>query len=59
MGKSYEYFINIEGERALAGDYLGVHDFQDGLCRVATLKAVAYIDRLGQTVWEGAFVDRP
>lgn len=59
VGERFQHFINQQGERAFAGEYLGAHDFRDGLCRVSTLETTAYIDRWGQTVWEGPYVDRP
>jgi hypothetical protein len=59
IGESFEHFINTEGARAFAGDYLGAHDFRNGLCRVSTLETTAYIGHEGQTVWEGPYVDRP
>ena len=59
VGRRFQTFINTQGERAFAGEYLGAHDFQDGLCRVSTLETTEYIDHQGQTVWEGAYVDRP
>jgi len=59
MGQRFSHFINIRGERAFAGEYLGAHDFKDGLCRVSTLETIAYIDHQGHTVWQGPYVNRP
>jgi hypothetical protein len=59
MGQSFQQFIDTWGKGAFAGEYLGAHDFQDGLCRVATLQLTAYIDRQGRIIWEGPYVDRP
>jgi hypothetical protein len=51
-------FIDRNGDRAFPGEFLSVESFYHGLCLVSTMKTIAYIDRLGRTVWEGPYVSR-
>jgi len=50
-------FINREGEFVIPPRFLAAGTFRGGLCLVETEKEIAYIDRCGNSIWRGGWVE--
>jgi WG containing repeat len=55
-GQSHLHFIDSSGAPAFKGEFLSAESFTDGLCLVSTFDTIGYLNRAGETVWEGAYV---
>ena len=50
-------FINLDGRMAIRPKFYGAESFHDGLSLVTAKDTIGYIDRLGEFVWQGPFVE--
>jgi hypothetical protein len=50
-------FINREGQMVIQPAFRNAHSFQGGLSLVATENKIGYINKLGEFVWQGPFVE--
>ncbi len=50
-------FINRDGEMVIPPAFRSAQNFQDGLSLVTTEDSIGYINRLGEFVWQGPFVE--
>lgn len=50
-------FIDHEGRMAIPPKFYRADSFRNGLCLVTVKDSICYIDRSGQFVWQGPFVD--
>ena len=50
-------FIDTEGIMILKPQFYSVNDFRQGLCLVETENSIGYINRLGEFVWQGPYVE--
>jgi hypothetical protein len=50
-------FINCEGEMVISPNFHKADCFRAGLCLVATEDLIGYINKRGEFIWQGPFVD--
>jgi hypothetical protein len=50
-------FIDVEGQIVIRPTFSSAESFQDGLCLVTTEKSIGYINKSGDFVWQGPFVE--
>lgn len=50
-------FIDLDGRMVIPPKFRSADGFENGLSLVSTDDSIAYIDRSGQFVWQGPFVD--
>jgi hypothetical protein len=50
-------FIDREGNMVIEPRFFNTHSFQAGLCLVQTEKTIGYINKKGEYVWEGPYVE--
>jgi len=50
-------FIDIAGNTVIEPAFYSAESFHDGLCLVTTEDSISYINRLGEFVWQGPYVE--
>jgi len=50
-------FINLQGQMVIEPVFYSAESFRDGLCLVTTKDSIGYINRLGEFVWQGPYVE--
>ncbi len=50
-------FIDLDGNMVIEPKFFGTQSFHGGLCLVETEKTIAYINKKGEYVWEGPYVE--
>ncbi len=50
-------FVDPQGVSVLPCTYAGAESFENGLCLVETEKTIGYIDKRGDFVWQGPYVE--
>jgi hypothetical protein len=50
-------FIDLDGKMVIEPKFFSTQSFQAGLCLIETEKTIGYINRKGEYVWEGPYVE--
>jgi hypothetical protein len=50
-------FVNLEGQMVIEPKFYSAHSFRAGLCLVETEDSIGYVNKLGEFVWEGPYVE--
>ncbi len=50
-------FINLDGNMVIEPKFFRTQSFQSGLCLVETEKTIGYINKIGEYVWAGPYVE--
>lgn len=50
-------FIDPEGNMVIAVKFRGGNSFENGLCLVETEDSIGYINKMGEFVWQGPYVE--
>jgi hypothetical protein len=50
-------FISLDGQMVIEPAFFGAENFYDGLCLVTTEDSIGYINKAGEFVWQGPYVE--
>lgn len=50
-------FIDLQGQMVIEPTFFSAENFHDGLCLVTTEDLIGYVNRIGEFVWQGPFVE--
>jgi hypothetical protein len=50
-------FIDVDGQMIIQPAFYSAESFRDGLCLVTTENSIGYINKVGEFVWQGPYVE--